>query len=159
MPTISDLVLEVSLDSEGQIKTKVDYDVAFTAAEKASKVHYTEDAVLYDRRGLIDSWYLNADPDSPGVDPIEGLVQMWRNIDSAAPPDNYVLILGTADVNPSDPAAEAHRSFEKTLNHWQRNKLIETGREHPYVLVSLLPQQIGATFKLTQLEIDVGDPD
>ena len=46
----------------------------------------------------------------------------------------------------------------KQSEHWQRQKLLEVGKEHAYVLVSLRPMHIGAAFKLQQLEIDVGDP-
>lgn len=163
MAAISNLVLEVSLDSEGQIKAKVDYDVTFSSAEKSANVRYIERALLYERKGLLDDWYWHVGPDPSGEhEAVDSLVQVWQSVGATPdehPMDNYVVDFGGFDdLNPNASGAEDHRSFTNYLTHWQRNKLLETGREHPYVLVWLVPKQIGAAFELQKLEIDVGDP-
>jgi hypothetical protein len=159
MPTISDLWLRLALDSEGNITANTTYNVTFTAAEKASKVHYAEEAVLYHRQGLLDDWHFSVNPalTPDPSDTIDTVIQLL-NTDSTTHADNYVVIFGGNEIDPSDPGAEGPRSFEATLTHWQRQKLLEVGREHAYALVSLRPMHIGAAFKLQQLEIDVGDP-
>jgi len=160
VPTISDPVLAMTLDTEGNITAKVDYNITFTTAEKSSNVRFIERATLYDRKGLLDDWGWQAGPDSD--DAVDSLVHLFQNIGGAglASMDHFVLDFGgNEDLDPSGPDAEKPRSFTKVLGMVARARLLEVGREHPYVLVFIVPKQIGADFKLSvPLEIDVGDP-
>ena len=160
MPTISDPVLAMSLDTEGTLTATVNYGVTFTLTEKSSNVRFIERATLYDRKGLLDDWGWQAGPDSD--DGVESLVHVFQNIGGAgiASMDNYILDFGSNDdLDPSGPKAEKPRAFTSILGMGARHRLLEVGREHPYVLVFIVPKQIGADFMLSRpLEIDVGDP-
>jgi len=160
VPTISDPVLAMTLDTEGTLTASVNYNVTFTAAEKTSNVRFIERATLYDRKGLLDDWGWQAGPDTD--DYVDSLVHVFQNIGGSGLPnmDKYILDFGSNDdVDPNGPGAETARSFTQVLGLGARHRLLEVGREHPYVLVFIVPKQIGADFKLSRpLEIDVGDP-
>ena len=93
MPTISDLWLQIALDTEGQITAKTTYNVTFTAAEKASRSTTPRRQVLYHRQGLLDDWHFSVTPDlTPDpTDTIDTVIQLL-NTDSTTHADNYVVI-------------------------------------------------------------------
>jgi hypothetical protein len=158
VPTVQQLDLTMSLDSNGQISAQVDYTLGFSEAEIAADVEFAERAVLLRRLGARDLFSLQAVPG-----PRAG-VQL---VHAEAPGDLAdeaitVFVDATARFDslgvPAQAPAEVARSFRHVLTAEEAAALVEVGREHPYVVVTVVPVGITADVQFAQVDIDVGDP-
>lgn len=148
MPEIQQLDLTVSLDSNGVIAVQVDYTLAFSDAEVAANIAFNERVVLLRRLGGRDLYQLQV------------AVQPVASQEPGDIADETVSVLADETTTVAAVGAQpaAARSFRHVLNAEESAELLEVGREHPYVVVSVVPARIRADLQIAELEIDVGDP-
>jgi hypothetical protein len=159
MPTITLLELTMSKNSKGVIAAEVTYTLEFSDAEIAADITFTEHVVLVRRVGLADVY---STPTLPGP---AGGVQLVVTQIAGDTPDAVVAVLadtttrfGDLGVGPAAPAA-VDRAYKHVLSADELAKLVERGREHPYVYVAALPTGISADVQIAAVDIDVDDPE
>jgi hypothetical protein len=80
--------------------------------------------------------------------------------------DTTIAVLSSSDVDAASLGLSAGaggsvtRSFTHVLTAAERESLLEFGRDHPYAVVSVVPNGLSADLKLAAVEmLDVGDPE
>jgi hypothetical protein len=151
MPSINNLDLTMSRDTNGVITARVDFELQFSQFEIDAKVSISERVALVRQIGDLDRWDLGAG----------GPVQSQGNQGDAT-----VAVLSSGDVDAASlglsagAASSVTRSFTHVLSYAEREVLLEVGRDHPYAVVSVVPKGLSADLKLAAVEmLDVGDPE
>ena len=152
MPTITLLNLLMSRDSNGVVGIRVDYTLEFSAAEVNADIAFAERVDLVRRVGRTDRHAVVV----PGAPPAASQPPGDR-------PDRFVATLSDSTLNVAQlglppGSASVSRSFTRELSGSELAELLEVGREHPYVVVSVSPVEITSDVQLVPVEIDVGDP-
>jgi hypothetical protein len=150
MATIHDLVLTVSRDSEDRVGIKVTYAVDFTSLEQSVKVVFDENVVLYESVGQEDAFEIMV---ADWIVPTAWVRNRWAKGAPDLPIAN--LYQGTLTASKS---GSANRTVERWLTPAELSKLRQSGREHPVVVVEVLPQNVTPDIDVAHVDIDVGDP-
>jgi hypothetical protein len=155
MPSIRDLVLTVSRDSQKRVGVEIAYSLEFTDAERAANIQFMEMAYLWERRGLTDRFLLqrftsgNLGPDHTiggSFDTEDALIALLYEA---------VHHVDEVGAKSSEPVP---RSVKRLLTTEENAKLTQLGREHPYAVVFAYPLMISGDVQMTSVDIDVGDP-
>jgi hypothetical protein len=159
MPMITSLVLTMSRDSNRVVAAQVDYTLNYTGAEAMANLAFEESALLLRRVGTRDVDSLQTLPVAQGG---------TRLIITTAPgdaSDELVAVLykitthPNADgVPPTPNGGQVKRTYKHELTGDELSKLLEPGREHPYLLVTVLPTDVKSDIQIAEVDIDVGDP-
>ena len=162
MPTIRDLVLTISRDSNKRVAAEVTYNLEFTAAEIAADIEYEEVVFLYERLGNQDRHYIETSNWGGG----EAFLQRSTSQDPGDAEDSVIATLyqethritslglgGSAGTSKQVP-----RSFKRVLTGEELAKLTQVGREYAYTVVFAVPSHISGDVQVTGVEIDIGDP-
>jgi hypothetical protein len=154
MPSISNLDLTMSRDTNGMVTARVDFKLQFSEFEIDSNVPITEHVALVRQRGDLDHWELGTG----------GAVPSQAGGGNQA--DTMIAVLSSSDVDAASLGLSAGaensvtRSFTHVLTAAERAALLESGPDHPYAVVSVVPNGLSADLKLAAVEtLDVGDPE
>lgn len=159
MPTITSLVLTMSRDSNGVVAAQVDYTLEFTGAEAMANVEFEETALLLRRVGARDPVSEQALPtDQRGTKLVITTAPGDTSDELVATLFKITQQPGPLGVPPTPRGGQFQRTYKSVLSEDELSKLLETGREHPYILVTVVPTDIRPDLQLAQVEIDVGDP-
>lgn len=155
MPSVKDLVLTVSRDSQKRVGVEIAYSLAFTDAERAANIEFMELVYLHERRGLTDRYFLqrftsgNLGPDhtvGAAFDTEDALIALlYEGV-------HHVDAVGAKSSEP------VPRSVKRLLTADEQAKLTQLGREHPFAVVFAYPLMISGDVQMTSVDIDVGDP-
>jgi hypothetical protein len=156
MPSVKDLVLTVSRDSQKRVGVEIAYSLAFTDDERAANVEVIELVFLFERRGLTDRFFLQhfASSGTAGIDHTVG-----GSFDAE---DALIALLHEGgqrvDAIGATSSAPVPRSVKRLLTTDELAKLTQVGRENPYAVVFAYPRTISGDFQMTSVDIDIGDP-
>jgi hypothetical protein len=154
MPSISNVDLTMSRDSNGVVTARIDFELQFSQFEIDVNVPITERVALVRQIGNLDRWELGTG----------GAVQSQSGGGSQL--DTTIAVLSSSDVDAASLGLAAGaggsvtRSFTHVLTAAERAALLEVGPDHPYAVVSVVPNGLSADLKLAAVEmLDVGDPE
>ena len=154
MAKIEDLVLTVSRNTDNQVSVKVTYIIHFSETERQRRIEFAEMVKLWEREGIRD----DTPPQYAGVqppNPPDRAVTEWYNVRVGAEDPIYPT---GGELGPIRGIEKLPRAWEKTLTTNELKALRDPGREHPYVTVVLQPNGVTGDSKISELAIDIGDP-
>jgi len=159
MPKITSLVLTMSRDSNGVVAAQVDYTLNYTGPEAMANLSFEESALLLQRVGARDPAFLQT---LPAAQAGARLIVSTTQGDSS---DELVTVLykitshPNADgVPPTPNGGRVQRTNRLVLSGDVLAKLLKPGREHPYLLVTVIPTEVMSDIQIAEVDIDVGDP-